>query len=164
MCCGLYDPFTRLFPDWASALCEKRKTWRGSSMKKMIERLEGGVAMRKRWRNWVVSAVRRDGQWEGGWERTVPLLHFCHSYRITHKDTLKIVTLVWWWTRFLQDVTLLRTGSLRCSKGLCNMILLPMFPVPSLICHEILTAKRGELMLHGTWRMGEGAVPASTFA
>lgn len=94
MCRGLSDLFTRLFPAPASGVgpqhCEKRKTWRKSNMKKMIERLERGAALRKGWRSWMGLVLRIGKTWQRWREQSeVPLLvHFNHSYNI-HKDTYK---------------------------------------------------------------------------
>lgn len=56
----------------------------------------------------------------------------------------------------MQDVTLLRMDGPRCSNSLCCRILFPLFSVSPLICCEILTAKRGALLLpqRGSWRRG----------
>lgn len=88
LCRGLYDSFTRLFPAPAShagphhCLRKETFTWRGSSRKKMIERLERGVAQRKGCRSWVGWSLRR--LTEGGWgtASAISLLASFSSVRI----------------------------------------------------------------------------------
>lgn len=108
MCRGLPDLFTRLFPAPASRAgpqhCEKRKTWRKSNMKKMIERLERGAAVRKGWSNWMGLVQRRGKTWHRQRE-SLCLFHFNHSYNI-HKDTYKYSPL-FSVGLFVSDVTVL---------------------------------------------------------